>query len=622
MARRGGGILATSFLSDSSQDSACSRERSPKSPSGGGDEIEAFDSQCTRLSSRPLAENGELIQSTERRHKQAWNWSQSTEAADTAVKVPMQTLRHTKGGDAAISVLGNSTTEAYFIGTPPDSGRIQGKVANTSDHSQNEGKFAAVPEAYEETMGNTPSTCSWKRNSIASRRKASGVVPSLDFGIQHWPASPRDSIIRPRQSAETCSSRGQGSSMLLSGQHKASAEPQLGRSGASRCSSSSLSAREQPAFFCSSSQKTQAAGSNLAKPRLRKGQFGKASIADLKAAAAALGAPDCPVGALNKPRAKSEERSASRRSMTARSAPNNSIDLALGRSCRRSCSPHSRSPSASSSRLNRSSSVDGAATETLQKVTAASRTSGHMSDWLASCTHYVSAAHNACSARTPLIDQAPQQKSAPSASRGTATATSTPNRSQQSDSGIKASTSRVSEAEGTPPTPSSPWPPSSSRSSLRVDAHSARDRRLRLSSSRDQHKRFQHNASTTSLQAEGELRPALAASGTRSVPTPGGPSPWGALSGRHGSMGKAAATTPERGRLAAQTRSKSSSGTSPQRQAPATRPSTTTPERERPSAKGAVRSSPPSRASRTSSSIMRTSLTQRCPSLTRRLGMT
>jgi hypothetical protein len=206
--------LATSFLSDSSQDSACSRERSPKSPSGGGDEVEVIDGQCTCLNSRPLAENGELIQSTQRRHKQAWNWSQSTEdqkleAAGTAVKVPIQTLRHTKGGDAAISIVGNSTTEAYFIGTPPDSGRIQGKVANSADHSQHEGKFAAVPEAHEETMGNTPSTCSRKRNSIASRRKASGVVPSLDFGIQHWPASPRDSIIRPRQSAETCSSRGQ-----------------------------------------------------------------------------------------------------------------------------------------------------------------------------------------------------------------------------------------------------------------------------------------------------------------------------------------------------------------------------------------------------------------------------
>lgn len=556
--------MATSFLSDSSQDSACSRERSPKSPSGVGCAADESDAPqvCQAWSCDQFADDKNQKVATE----------------DTPTKGSIRSLRHPKGHVAAVGCIPSNVTEAYFIGTPPDSGRLQGKVPSSADHSHNEGKFAAVLETQQENPGTSASSNSRKRHSVRFRHQSSSAVSSLDFGIQHWPASPRDSIIWPRQSAEICSARTQGNNVLLRGQHMVSAEAQLERGAASRCDGSSMSAREQPpAFFCSSSRRTEASSSNLATssnrmiPKLRKGQLGKASIADLKAAAAALSAPlSSSTGDLDKHRGKSEERFVSRHVVQSRSASQQPSEQALGRNSKRSCSPHSRSPSASS-RLGRSSSVDDGASQAFQKVAAPTKQTGNMSDWLTSCTHYIAAAHKTCSSRMPLAEQTPSENSFPSASRGTVEHIDTPKTGQLFESYYRGSTSNTSHSQG-------------------------------------------------------EVRPPLAnASGSRSVPTPGRP-PWGASCGRFYAKPKPSPTTPERGRPAANAQTTARAGSPPKPPMAAAKPSPTTPQRGGPSSNssliGSNRGSPTKRMSKSSSSIMRTSLTQRCPSLTRRLGMT
>lgn len=302
--------MATSFLSDSSQDSICSSGRSPKSPGSrsatGGEDVSppalqhSQEPQCFRMSSRP---------------------PKAAPASEAAAPL-LQAGRRAPEQSCSAAI----GTEAYFIGTPPGSGRFECRHG------------AAIAG----------------RSAVASNAAAhtAAEASTLDFGAS-W-ASPRDSL-RPGHRPPGSS---RGPDIFVPRNTGISAADPFGMDSlrafgrqppsASGSTPSASSRRGRPPPVLASSARAERSSSNSSVLRVRtaaSGLHGKstAPLSDLRAAAAAIGlsarGPAIQSAGSRSARAKSQECPPPRGNSTEPAS-----DKSTSHFSRRQ-SPHSRSSS-------------------------------------------------------------------------------------------------------------------------------------------------------------------------------------------------------------------------------------------------------------------------------------
>jgi hypothetical protein len=551
--------LATSFLSDSSQDSVHSASRS-KSP-------------ASLDSGRDVASNSELKQDT-LCYAPARTEHRCMQSRTVAEQNASSSSARAKRGNGA----GYAGTEIYFIGTPPGTGRRS--QANGMNPPLSKRGSAWADDVIDSADAGA-AACRHRDSQAVSRRIAPAFThkAKADF-TGDWPASPRDSL-RPREGPPSSS---RDRDIFVPGEADIIAELNSLRSLAQPF----LSTRGRPPPPASASKsRSQALGSDLHGTRTRKapGPCGRsgAPLADLRAAAAALGLSArgqssshhrASASTLSLRRAQSEERR-NRSQVSSSLSGRHPTEHASHKSA---CSPsrrtgsHSRSPSAPAPRSSSKDVPSTASHPSTTQRTPKKQRAGPQPDppdihdaenVQAECEHIPQAVRLHMSRLSPT-------SSAPLVRQSSSSSTNCIRRPGTSTG--KPSQLRLS----------------SSTSAL-ADPASSHDRRMRLGSVRG----------STSLQ-----QPAAPRGGSSSVPTPCGAPPWG--TSHKTSAGRPSPVTPQRGRPTALTPSAGSGSSSGMR-------TPCTPARGRPST-GQTKVAD-------ATNTMRTCLTQHCPSLTRRLGM-